>query len=150
MTAECGPGGEETGRLSANVSQSRSNDSSPGSRETETRIPAPLLDYKGRGQVLEPFKGLTEVVTTWKHWQSWALCMGPGRTLGSISSLPPMCPCLFMALCPPHHTPPSSSKSPLPRPSRQSDTCCFCCSNVSHMLFLLSIELLHQGNFQVL
>lgn len=150
MTAECGPGREETGRLLANLFESRSKDNSPGSRETEIRMPAPLLDYNRIG---DKCSHLSRDLQMWLKCGSthraercaWGLA-GP-QEVSAHSHL--RSPCLFTACCSPHHTPIIFSL-PFFSPHAQSDTCCFCCSNVSHIHSLLSIELLHQGNFQLL
>lgn len=144
MTAECGPGGEETGRLLANLSESRSNDNSPGSRETEIRIPAPPLDYNRIGDTCCNLS---------RDLQMWLKCgsttelsavHGAWQVLRKYQLIPTYGLHVFTT-----HTRYLQSL-PFPSPHAQSDTCCFCGSNVSHIPSLLSIELLHQGHFQLL
>lgn len=67
------------------------------------------------------------------HSHLWSVSMSVHGTLSS-----------------PPHTPLYLQSLPFTSPHAQSDTCCFCCSSVSHIPSLRSIELLHQGHFQVL
>lgn len=93
------------------------------------------------GYNVEALAELSAVHGAWQGLRKYQLTPTYGRS-----------PCLFMTLCPPHHTPPFISKvSPSPP-----------LMPVRHLLFLLlqcfphtfplerRIELLHQGHFQVL